>query len=62
MNTPTIRNMEHLQNWDTKSETKTGWVCARPYGYQGLMIWYRLKCAWLVFTGKCDVLEWHDEA
>jgi len=46
------------------NETKTGlpdgrWVAARPIGMDGLL--WRLRCAWRVFTGKCDVLKWTDQ-
>lgn len=32
------------------------WVPARPLGYYSLR--NRIKCAWLVFTGKADALVW----
>jgi hypothetical protein len=32
------------------------WVPARPLGYYSLK--HRLRCAWLVFTGKGDVVLW----
>lgn len=59
---PVIRNIEELQDWDTTRESKMGWVCCRPHAYEGLQILWRLQLAWLVFTGKCDVLEWHEDA
>lgn len=35
------------------------WVPARPMGYPGG--WrYRIKAAWLVFTGKADAVTWPD--
>lgn len=34
------------------------WVAARPMGWQGLSLRTRLRCAWLVFTGRADVLQW----
>lgn len=32
------------------------WVPARPSGF--CSIGNRLKCAWLAFTGRADVVEW----
>jgi hypothetical protein len=61
MKTPVIRYMEELQDWDTTRESSMGEVCIRPYAFGGLHILWRLNLAWLVFTGKCDALEWHPE-
>jgi len=41
---------------DNQSETDYGWVAARPLGMSGLL--WRLRCAWIVFTGKADALVW----
>ena len=32
------------------------WRYARPLGYKGLF--YRTRCAWLVFTEKADIVVW----
>lgn len=32
----------------------------RPPDYTGDSLFSRLKQAWLVFTGQCDVLQWDD--
>jgi hypothetical protein len=32
------------------------WCPARPIGYPSF--WYRIKAAWLVFTGKADAILW----
>jgi hypothetical protein len=32
------------------------WVIARPFGYFSFK--HRIKCAWMVFTGKADALIW----
>lgn len=32
------------------------WVPARPHGFSS--IWYRIKAAWLVWTGRADALIW----
>ena len=33
------------------------WVPARPLGWQSIR--YRLKAAWLVFTGRADAVTWY---
>ena len=39
------------------SETNDGrWVPARPEGY--FLFWNRVKYAWMVFTGKADIVIW----
>ena len=35
------------------------WVSARPIGLTGLK--YRIKCAYLVFVGKADIVQWEDQ-
>ena len=39
-----------------QSEIDGEWVPARPIGY--FSIRHRIKCAWMVFTGKADALVW----
>ena len=34
------------------------WVPARPLGFFGLMLGWRLKLAWRVFTGELDAVKW----
>lgn len=37
------------------------WVAARPLAFPRDPIrgtWHRLRLAWLVFTGRCDALQW----
>lgn len=34
-------------------------VPARPEGFASP--WYRLRAAWLVFTGRADALVWHKQ-
>ena len=36
------------------------WTPARPYGLSGLALMTRFRAAWLVFTGKADVVKWFD--
>lgn len=33
-----------------------GWVIGRPIGFIGF--WHRVKCAWLVFREKADIVIW----
>ena len=58
-------NFVHMQNiengmysdnkiQDNRNCTKGKWVTARPIGYTSIKM--RLLAAWLVFTGKADVL------
>lgn len=37
------------------------WVAARPRGMPGLFLLWRLECAWMVLTGKADVLLWRGQ-
>lgn len=34
----------------------TRWVPARSHGYASFF--HRVRCAWLVFTGRADALTW----
>jgi hypothetical protein len=34
------------------------WIPARPMGYASFM--NRVRCAWKVFTGEADIVEWPD--
>lgn len=61
MNTPQIFSAVQINNWPVTSVSlKKGAVPkpARPLGFQGLFLRQRLRCAWLVFTGKADALKW----
>jgi len=51
---------EQIKNWDRQTETVHGLKLARPIGYRG-GLWRRFRLAWMVFTGKCDVLKWHNQ-
>ncbi len=35
------------------------WVFARPIGYISLL--HRIKCAYLVFQGKADIIKWYKQ-
>ena len=46
-----------IKKWDVKTTNNDReWIDARPLGFTGIK--WRIKCALLVFTGKCDVLKW----
>jgi len=65
MNTPKIYSTQDAYNaftTGTQARLPDGrWVPARPYGWQGLLLRHRLRCAWLVFTGRADVLQWEGQ-
>lgn len=51
-----LKNTDNFKNSQTQ-DPKTGeWIPARPLGYYSIC--HRIKCAWMVFTGKADVLRW----
>ena len=52
-------NADQLKCWAETAETAHGWKLARPIGMWGIR--RRFKMAWLVFTGQCDVLKWHNQ-
>jgi hypothetical protein len=47
---------DQIKHWDCQTETPRGWKLARPIGIGGFR--RRIKAAWMVFTGKADVLRW----
>ena len=47
--------IDHCNN-GPKTEVDGKWLPARPLSYHSFR--NRLKYAWHVFTGKCDVLKW----
>lgn len=65
MTTPTIYTPEQIRS-DLMCCVARGlpdgrWVAARPESWAGLRLRFRLKCAWLVFTGRADVLQWTEQ-
>jgi hypothetical protein len=59
---PNLFTADELRKWDTHTKNSKGcWVCARPLGWQGLRLMYRLKLAWGVFTAKYDAVKWDEE-
>jgi hypothetical protein len=64
LNTPTIYTPEQVIE-DAKHVScglpDGRYVAARSLGWQGLCLRLRLRCAWLVFTGRADVLQWQGQ-
>ena len=62
MNTPEIYTTEQIKKWDTNRQiSRQGrdyWTPARPYNTEYLRLFTRIKLAYMVFTGKCDALQW----
>lgn len=67
MNSPKIYQASQLKNeWRGDTHISAGLpdgrvVPARPMGWQGISLLKRLRCAWLVFTGKADVIQWEGQ-
>lgn len=64
MNTPTVYTPASVVQ--CASENQAGlpdgrWVALRPLGWQGISLRHRIRCAWLVFTGRADVLRWEGD-
>jgi hypothetical protein len=56
---PSIYPLEYLQSSridECMSEISGKWVPARHLGFYSLL--HRIKCAYLVFTGRCDLVKW----
>lgn len=47
----------HAQSVSTQASDGR-WIPCRPCGYPSLK--NRIRCAWLVFTGRADALIWDD--
>lgn len=53
---PSVVTVEHVRDRSITAKVNGKWVPARSVGFYS--IWYRLKAAWGVFTGKYDALQW----
>ena len=55
---PGIYTVENLVRGVQQSQAHINgrWVPSRPLGY--FSFWWRLKAAWLVFVGECDLVRW----
>jgi hypothetical protein len=62
MRTPNVYSADEIKNWDVQSCGKNGlWTLARPMSWPGINLQKRISSAWMVFTGKADVLVWLSE-
>lgn len=57
-----VPNVYFVDNLDFDSWPRTHfrgrWFRARPMGLDGPFLRYRLRVAWLVFTGRWDAVRW----
>ncbi len=60
MRSISIIKADDLKDWDILRESGEGWHFARPEGYYGGIL-RRFRLAWMVFTGKADVLQWYKQ-
>ena len=52
-------NADDFKDWGAITMCDGGsWVLARPLNYKYDSLFYKLKLAWGVVTGKYDVVEW----
>jgi len=56
MKYPMLYNADNLRKWETDTEINGKWLAGRPIGLCSPV--RRFYLAWLVLTGKCDVLKW----
>jgi hypothetical protein len=53
---PSILKLQDLQNYNVQACINGKWVPARSLVFFSLL--YRVRAAWMVFTGKADALTW----
>ncbi len=53
-----IYSADTIRDFDAEY-TETG-NCVRPINHECDSLFSRIKQAWLVFTGRCDVLKWSE--
>ena len=62
MRTPSVYSADQIKCWNVQSAGKNGlWTQSRPMSWPGINLQKRLSAAWMVFTGKADVLVWLSE-
>lgn len=64
MNQPQIIKATKIDGSSLTQTSNGRWVPARPlpYFFTGVRsLFNRIYCAWLVFTGRCDVLDWEQQ-
>lgn len=58
---PSYYTAEQIHDWPTFYRSdEGGHFPARPIGFSGIMLGRRLRYAWKVFIGECDVLTWKE--
>lgn len=61
MKVPNEYSAYALKNWDTDRQSSAGhWTPARPFNLESLSLFRRFYLAFLVLTGKRDVLRWDE--
>lgn len=59
MRTPMVYSADQIRTWSIQCKGRNGlWTQARPMGWPGIYLRKRLSAAWMVFTGRADVLVW----
>lgn len=59
MRTPFIFSADDIKTWNVQTQGCNGlWTQARPVSHTGMNIRRRCFAAWMVFTGRADVLIW----
>lgn len=53
-----IGNTDLKDNGNAQQYDNEKWGVARPVGY--ISFWHTLKCAWLVLSGRADIVTWRD--
>lgn len=62
MRTPVVYSADQIKCWDVQKQGNNGLSTqARPLSWSGLNLLKRITAAWMVFTGKADVLVWFGE-
>lgn len=62
MRTPVVYSADQIKTWSVQTMGKNGlWTLARPESWSGVNLRKRVTAAWMVFTGKADVLTWIGE-
>lgn len=63
MRTPMVYSADQIKSWDVQCSGKNGlWTQARPMSWPGINLKKRIVAAWMVFTGRADVLVWLGDA
>ena len=61
MRVPELVTEVDIRKSSTQVEVNGQWFYAKSYGFQGICFMRRLTCAWLVFTGECDVFRYEED-